>query len=310
MLSKGTCQFLEQAGIAKQTFIKICMMKNEMAHIHILPHPLLREHIAHYTFHLPSAVETYTSMLIPDASGSIACFFHTDGPQFYIWGPSSRIFHAPVHPQSPMCLFVDFLPAGAHSLLKSLPMSEVGDKSFPLAVVDKDLGVDTERTIAQFISLERVSSGHSRHIGKVIEESVSDLPAFIDALDSIFLRCLFNKTSILNSFIRLVLESSGSLRVAELAKFLRYSPRHLNRLCMQQVGLSAKCFSRVVRVNIACERLKRSEVSLAELTYDLGYYDQSHFINDFKNICEIPPSHYLQNPSAFYSESYKLSAAN
>lgn len=278
-----------------------------LSHMHVSPHPLLRRHIVQYTFHLPNAVEHYASKLVPDASGSIACFCHSNGPQLHLWGPSSQIFHAPIHAQSPFCIFVDFRPAGMYSLLKRLPLNEISDKNIPLTVVDKDLSVELKHTVAQFVSIEQVSSILPMSITGVIAKSIPNLSAFIQKLNTIFMQRLLYKSSILSPLLRLILNSSGSIRVAEVARHSGYSSRHLNRLSLQQVGLSVKSFSRVVRINIACEHLKNPTTSLAGLAHELGYYDQSHFINDFKLICKILPSHYLLNPSVFYCESNKLS---
>ena len=44
------------------------------------------------------------------------------------------------------------------------------------------------------------------------------------------------------------------------------------------------------------------------LAQDLEYYDQAHFIHDFKDICGLAPSLYLKNKSDFYNEEFKLNA--
>ncbi|SEJ53651.1 Helix-turn-helix domain-containing protein [Dyadobacter sp. SG02] len=68
------------------------------------------------------------------------------------------------------------------------------------------------------------------------------------------------------------------------------SPRQLRRLFEYYVGDSAKTFSQVVRFqNIL--RAKPSQQSLREnkLFYDNGYYDQAHFIKEFKNLYGVTP---------------------
>ena len=47
---------------------------------------------------------------------------------------------------------------------------------------------------------------------------------------------------------------------------------------------------------------------LTMLAQDLEYYDQAHFIHDFKDICGLAPSLYLKNKSDFYNEEFKLNA--
>lgn len=274
----------------------------------ILPHPLLRKHIAHYTFHLPSAVEHYAFKLIPDAIGSIAFLFLEDGFQLQLWGPSSQVFHAPVHAQSPLCLFIDLRPAGMHSLLKFLPLCDVNNQNVPLAAVDKEIATKFAHAIGKYITLGSTPVPFAASLSEVIAGSIPDLPALINTLDTIFLqRIAFpHKGGVANSLLRLLQNGFGATRIMEAANCLGYSSRHLNRLCQQQVGMSAKSFFRVVRINIACENLKKDHVSQAGLAQELGYYDQSHFIHDFSVICGITPSQYLRDKFDFYGEPYKL----
>jgi AraC-like DNA-binding protein len=69
------------------------------------------------------------------------------------------------------------------------------------------------------------------------------------------------------------------------------SPRQLRRLFEFYIGDTAKTFSKVVRFqNIL--RAKPSSQSLRQnkLFFDVGYYDQSHFIKEFKTFYGVTPS--------------------
>jgi AraC-like DNA-binding protein len=69
------------------------------------------------------------------------------------------------------------------------------------------------------------------------------------------------------------------------------SQRQLRRLFEFYIGDTAKSFAKVVRFqNIL--RAKPSSQSLRQnkLFYDIGYYDQSHFIKEFKNFYGVTPS--------------------
>jgi hypothetical protein len=69
------------------------------------------------------------------------------------------------------------------------------------------------------------------------------------------------------------------------------SPRQLRRLFEFYIGDTAKTFSKVVRFqNIL--RAKPSKQSLLQnkLFFDAGYYDQSHFIKEFKNLYGVTPA--------------------
>lgn len=69
------------------------------------------------------------------------------------------------------------------------------------------------------------------------------------------------------------------------------SQRQLRRLFEFYIGDTAKTFAKVVRFqNIL--RAKPSQQSLRQnkLFFDIGYYDQAHFIKEFKNFYGVTPS--------------------
>lgn len=89
---------------------------------------------------------------------------------------------------------------------------------------------------------------------------------------------------------RQIYKSSGMVRVAELAEALNLSPRTLERQFAQQIGISAKTLARVVRFDEASLRIRADPaVSMAELTFDLGFFDQAHLIREFKALSSLTP---------------------
>ncbi|MDN5201916.1 helix-turn-helix domain-containing protein [Fulvivirgaceae bacterium BMA10] len=100
----------------------------------------------------------------------------------------------------------------------------------------------------------------------------------------------FDHDNRLYQAIEIILNHSGVLNV-ETDLDTGISPRQLRRLFKFYIGDTAKTFSKVVRFqNIL--RAKPSKQSLKEnkLFFDQGYYDQSHFIKDFKNFYGVTPS--------------------
>jgi AraC-like DNA-binding protein len=82
-------------------------------------------------------------------------------------------------------------------------------------------------------------------------------------------------------------------RTAELAARFDLSPRTLERLFRRHVGVSPKWVIRRYRVHEACERAKTGTVpDWAALAAELGYFDQSHFIRDFKAQVGRTPAEY------------------
>ena len=58
--------------------------------------------------------------------------------------------------------------------------------------------------------------------------------------------------------------------------------------------MTPKLFCRVRRLQRALDGIHRArEVVWADLAAQCGYYDQAHFIHDFKEFCGVRPSDYL-----------------
>jgi AraC-like DNA-binding protein len=79
-------------------------------------------------------------------------------------------------------------------------------------------------------------------------------------------------------------------RVEALVRSSGLAERSLQRLFHRCVGLSPKAVIRRIRLVEAAGALEaRSAGSLAELALQLGYFDQAHFIRDFKSVVGVPP---------------------
>lgn len=75
----------------------------------------------------------------------------------------------------------------------------------------------------------------------------------------------------------------GSIAVRELAEETGLSQRQLSRRFHQSIGLSPKEYLGVCRFNSSLEYLaKYPRISLTEIAHLSGYYDQAHFIRDYK----------------------------
>lgn len=87
-----------------------------------------------------------------------------------------------------------------------------------------------------------------------------------------------------------IYQASGVVRVAELAESLNVSARTLERQFAQQVGVGAKTLARVVRFDEAMTRIRADpNIPVAELTYQLGFFDQAHLIKEFKALSSMTP---------------------
>jgi methylphosphotriester-DNA--protein-cysteine methyltransferase len=86
-------------------------------------------------------------------------------------------------------------------------------------------------------------------------------------------------------------------RVAEVARGLAVSERHLRRVVSAHVGYGPKLLARVLRLQRALARV-REGAGLAEVAYGAGYSDQAHFSNDCSELAGVPPGRFLQDAAA------------
>jgi len=78
------------------------------------------------------------------------------------------------------------------------------------------------------------------------------------------------------------------------------SPRTSIEVFTTQVGMTPKVFCRVRRFHRALHQIQQcKEVRWAHLANECGYYDQAHFINEFKEFTGLTPGEYVQDRPAY-----------
>ncbi|NIC04840.1 helix-turn-helix domain-containing protein [Billgrantia bachuensis] len=94
----------------------------------------------------------------------------------------------------------------------------------------------------------------------------------------------------------------GQGSIAALVDELPFGQRRLERLFQRHVGLSPKRYARLLRVAHSRELIKQSgaTTSLTDTAFAVGYFDQSHFIHDFKAVTGFTPGGYLDHVQRRY----------
>jgi AraC-like DNA-binding protein len=95
---------------------------------------------------------------------------------------------------------------------------------------------------------------------------------------------------------KLLYHTRGQCRVEELVDYCHASVRQLERKFQRAVGVSPKFFARPLRFGQAQRRLMFDpETDLTQLAYQCGYFDQAHFIKEFKAFAGMTPSEYAHH---------------
>lgn len=114
--------------------------------------------------------------------------------------------------------------------------------------------------------------------------------------------------NIVRSTIDLILSTKGRTSIHDLLKNNPSKRRQLERRFSTLTGLSPKQLARIIRFQTALKMLLNNETShLADLAYENEYYDQAHFIKDFKAFTGINPKKFFKDEelilsSAFYTK--------
>lgn len=106
----------------------------------------------------------------------------------------------------------------------------------------------------------------------------------------------------------------GRLPVAEVARRIGWSPRHLEQRFRAETGLGPKEAARVVRFDRA-RRALASRVAagrapdLAALAVAGGFADQAHLTREWRAFSGLPPTRWLAAEFGFVQDTSALSAA-
>lgn len=85
--------------------------------------------------------------------------------------------------------------------------------------------------------------------------------------------------------------TDGEIRIADLAEKTGYTARYIGSMFRKHVGIAPKLYIRTVRFQ-RCLGLMRSGCvcDFADLAELAGYYDQAHFINEFREFSLVTPA--------------------
>lgn len=107
---------------------------------------------------------------------------------------------------------------------------------------------------------------------------------------------------IIKSTIETILTANGQLSVDELSRQTNINRRQLERKFSSIIGLSPKQLSKTIRLQATLKMLLNKKfTSLTALAYEGEYYDQAHFIKDFREFTGM-------TPKEFYGNNLKMSS--
>lgn len=175
-----------------------------------------------------------------------------------------------------MTFGVDFKPGGLYRFL-GIPMQEFTNNSIELEA----LSYSTFHELTENI----INAGS---IGEQINTIESFLLKQLNKIDGY-------KSSV-EEALHIIIQTSGSIRINELSCRLLVSERSLRRMFHEYIGISPKTLCRITRLQSVINNcMDDKQLNFLIAAYDNGYFDQSHFIKDFKEFCGYTPGQYKKS---------------
>jgi AraC-like DNA-binding protein len=126
----------------------------------------------------------------------------------------------------------------------------------------------------------------------------------IEVIETFLLNKLHqNKTieNLVKTTVDTLLATNGSSSINQILRNDLSKRRQLERNFRKQVGISPKQLGKVLRLQTALKMLLNNNESLTNIAYESEYFDQAHFIKDFKEFTGTTPKEFLGNENMVLS---------
>lgn len=117
-------------------------------------------------------------------------------------------------------------------------------------------------------------------------------------LEESLLQCYLNQLQqnpFVDFAISKILSCPNQISINEISKNVGFSHKHVCKIFKENVGVTPKTFLKIVRFQKAIRQIENQRFTdWSAVAYDCGFYDQSHFIADFKIFSGFTPTEYIK----------------
>lgn len=147
----------------------------------------------------------------------------------------------------------------------------------------------------------------------VMPKEILDLRALLLDLLTVQQKFLFVEQYLLQTFqpklqvnpfvdfaVNCIVQSPHQLSLKYLSDKVGFSQKHFIKIFKEHVGVTPKAFVKIMRFQKAIQEIEATNsANWARIAYESGYYDQAHFINDFKDFSGFTPNQFQQMQISF-----------
>jgi AraC-like DNA-binding protein len=174
---------------------------------------------------------------------------------------------------------IAFFPAGLYPLVK-MPLAEFTDRTVGLDAIFKKFTARLEDRL---------------HETTAITAKLNFLEAELFRLIDVRLIPTRENFQIFNTFDA----NPDNLQIRHFCEEYGINERRLERMFHQYIGVGPKLFQRIRRFQRALGKVVAGpNTVLSAIAHENEYFDQTHFINDFKTFAGVTPSQFLKEKSS------------
>jgi AraC-like DNA-binding protein len=166
-------------------------------------------------------------------------------------------------------VMIGFQPGGLFRLL-GIPMTEIFDDGIDgYNVLDKDTGylIDELRETEQ---PEKVNARVQMYLLKKLQKAHEFLPV--------------------DRALRMLQRTGNACSMDVVARDACLSLRQFQRKCDERLGMNPKLYARIARFSKAYSMFEANQqLTWSHISHHCGYFDQMHFIRDFKEFAGVTP---------------------
>lgn len=254
----------------------------------------LSQFIDYFIYHEGFTPEHSIDRFLPDGNTEIIIDFD-DVPKYiydnetlkeiqachHVWasGVRTEFISIPSGKHSAM-LVISFKKGMAYPFFP-IPMNEISD-----CVLDADL----------------LWGNKFSHLRERLRE-IKDLVKRFEAVETFLLKN-FHSSLHLNPCVDYalaeIIRQPDHINLRRMSEKIGYSQKHFIGMFKRQVGITPKAYLRIIRFQKAINEIEHSKaVDWTGISLDCGFFDQAHFINDFKSFSGFTPEEYLRLKNEF-----------
>ena len=164
---------------------------------------------------------------------------------------------------------------------------------FPAELTDKDFELD-----------EVISKGTAQFFYERLHECKTTSERFDFLYNRLLEKSFQSKSKDKDTTVTDIILSKPFLTVASLEKETGFSRQYLHRKFKGETGISIKKYQEIIRITKVLRFMSDNPEELIQAAYSNGYFDQSHFIRDFKSITGLVPTSYMASSSLHTLDPY------